>query len=271
MSKPKLSWFAAAGAVLLVGFPFWFVVVTAGKDSQSSRLLSAAPPANWHLLENLGTVVRDGQAARGFLNSCLVTAPAIVLTLLLGAAAAWIFARTTNKLVGALYYVAISGILLPPAVVSSVSVLRVLGLDGTRTGLVLFYFGMYFSLSVFLMTGFVKSIPMEIEDAARIDGCSTLRMFGSIILPMLRPILWTTGIFLMLQIWNDFFYAFFLLRGETRHTLPLGLYAFASAQQHELNWNLIFADVLLVSAPILAVFLIGQRGIVRGLMAGIGK
>ncbi|WP_309616965.1 carbohydrate ABC transporter permease, partial [Salinibacterium sp.] len=206
-----------------------------------------------------------------FFNSLLITVPAITLLLLFGSLAAWVFARGRSRTLNAVYYAAISGVMLPPAIVSTLQVLSVLGLSGSRIGLILFYTGTQLSISIFLMTGFVKAIPFEIEEAARLDGAGTLRVFFSVILPSLRPVLLTTGVVLALFIWNDFLTPFFLLPNSREQTMPLGLYNFASANTYELNWNLIFTQVLLVSLPLLIVFIVAQKRIIGGLLGGAVK
>jgi raffinose/stachyose/melibiose transport system permease protein len=259
-------------AGVTVGIPLWLVLVNGAKSYAEAQDLSLALPTRWQAGPNLSTVFAEGAVVRGFVNSCLVTVPALVLLLFFGAMAAWVFARGRRRGgVRALYYVAISGILLPPAVVTTLKVLKSLSLDGTRPGAVLFYAGAYMSLSIFLMTGFAKAIPYEIEEAARIDGCTPLGVFLRIILPSLRPVLLTTGVFLALQIWNDFYYAFFLLRGSDRQTLPLGLFSFVSGNQYRTNWHLIFAHIVIVSAPLVMTYLIAQKRIVAGLLSGAVK
>lgn len=275
--KGRLRWDVLRQVVLWafagvwVGVPLWLVLVTAAKPYTEAQRLSLGLPKDWHLAENISTVFSDGAVVRGFINSCLVTIPALFLLLFFGAMAAWVFGRARRGGLRALYYLAISGILLPPAIITTLRVLQGVGLDGTRVGAVLFYAGAYMSLSIFLMTGFVKGIPYEMEEAARMDGCSTLGVFLRIIMPALRPVLLTTGVFLALQVWNDFFYAFFLLRGSERQTLPLGLFGFVSGNQYRTNWHLIFADVIAVSLPLIVAYLVAQKRIVSGLLSGAVK
>jgi raffinose/stachyose/melibiose transport system permease protein len=127
---------------------------------------------------------------------------------------------------------------------------------------------MYLSTSIFFMTGFIRSIPMELEEAARIDGAKPSRIFVRIVLPLLRPVIATATIMVMLYAWSDIFYAFFVLGGGERATLPLGLYKVASAQLYLNNWHLVFAYVVVMSQTIVAVFLVGQRKIVSGITSG---
>ncbi|MCY7413687.1 MAG: carbohydrate ABC transporter permease [Salinibacterium sp.] len=263
-----VTWIAA---IALVGIPLYVIVLTALKPADEARSVNIDLPSRIGLLENLAIVIGDGEALRGFINSCIVTVPAIVVTLLLAASAAWIFGRARHRVPRVLYYLVITGIMLPPAIVATIRVLGVVGLDGTQLGLILFYCGTQIGGAVFLMTGFVKGIPYEMEEAARIDGASALRILWSIILPSLRPVILVAGVYLMLTVWNDFFYAFFILRDPDHRTMPLGLYGFAAANMFQFNWSLIFTYVLLTSIPIVVAFLIAQKRIVSGLLGGIGK
>ena len=258
-------------ALIVVVAPLYVAVVTASKPTEEAHSVSANLPSRFALWENISTVVVEGNAIRGLLNSLLITVPSILTLLIFGAMAAWVFARGRGPTSRVLYFIAISGVMLPPAIVVTLRVVDLLGLTGLPVALILFYAGTLMSISIFLMTGFVKGIPVAIEEAARIDGASTLRVFWSIILPSLRPVLLTTGVILSLLVWNDFLTPFFLLPNTQDQTLPLGLYQFASANQYSLNWNLIFTQVLLVSLPLLILFIVAQKRIVGGLLGGAIK
>ena len=108
----------------------------------------------------------------------------------------------------------------------------------------------------------------SLEEAAYIDGAGVVGTFLRVTLPLSTPGLATTAIFCFLLSWNDFFYAFFLLSGEDKQTLPLGLFAVVSSNSHSTNWNYVFADVVVVSLPLVLVFVLGQRRILAGVMAG---
>jgi raffinose/stachyose/melibiose transport system permease protein len=255
----------------LVGIPLYLAILTAAKPGVEAKQVSIQWPTHFAFFQNMWTVMTEGSGLQGFINSCLITIPTIFLVLLFGAMAAWVFARGRTRATRSLYYLSIAGILVPPSVITTVRVLKLIGVYGTQPGLVLFYCGSFMGLAIFLMTGFVRNIPYSIEEAAQIDGASTLQIFWSIILPALRPALLTTGVFLSLSIWNDFFYAYFLLPDPSNATLPLGLYNFESANQYQLNWNLIFADAIFTSVPLLIVFMVAQRRIVAGLLGGSEK
>jgi raffinose/stachyose/melibiose transport system permease protein len=194
----------------------------------------------------------------------------VTIVLLLGSMAAWVLARRASRTFAVIYAAAISGIVLPPAVVTIVLLLRQLGLAGTAVGMIGVYSGIYLSTVIFFVTGFVRTIPIELEEAARIDGAGPLTVFARIILPLLRPVLATATILICLYVWNDVFYAFFVLGGRM-DTLPLNLFQVASAGLYLNNWHLIFVYVLMMSLPLLVVFVLAQRKIIAGITSGAVK
>ena len=256
---------------VVVGVPLWLVVSTAGKSRGEALEPNLKPPTHWHLLANLRDAFTQGQVLRALLGSVLVVGPAVFGVLLFGSMAAWVLARRSGRVMTAVYAVAISGILLPPAVVTVVLLLRQLRLAGTAGGLVGVYMGMYMSTVVFFVTGFIRTVPIELEEAARIDGAGPVGVFVRIILPLLRPVLATATILICLYTWNDVFYAFFVLGGGQTHTLPLNLFQVASQGLYLNNWNLIFAYVILMSLPLLVVFTVAQRKIIAGITSGAVK
>ncbi|WP_329073116.1 carbohydrate ABC transporter permease [Streptomyces sp. NBC_01429] len=258
-------------AGLAIGVPLWLVLVTSAKPQGEAVRPNLDPPRHWQPADNYADAVGQGEMFRGFFNSLLVVVPSVALVLILGAGAAWVFARRSSKLVSAAYALTISGLLLPPAVITIVMELRQLGLAGTRPGMIAVYTGMYLSTSVFFMTGFIRTIPTELEEAARIDGAGPTRIFLRIILPLLRPVIATATIMVMLYAWSDIFYAFFVLGGGDGATLPINLYQVAGAQLYLNNWHLIFAYVVVMSLPMVAVFLVAQRKIVSGITSGAVK
>lgn len=261
---------AIAVAILLLGIPFAVVILTAGKDQAEALNPNLSPPAHWQLLENFGTVLGEGRMVPAFFGSLLIMVPAVVLVLVLGAMASWVLARRTSRAVAFLYALAISGIVLPPAVVTIVLLLRQLGLAGTAIGMISVYTGMYLSTVVFFVTGFIRTIPPELEEAARMDGASPFGVFTRIILPLLTPTLATATILICLYIWNDVFYALFVIGGRL-DTLPLNLYQVASSGLYLQNWHLIFAYIILMSLPLLITFVALQRKIISGITSGAVK
>lgn len=256
--------------LILLGIPFWVLIVTAGKSQAEAVSPNMDLPAKWQLLENFKTVIVDGKMWQAFLGSIIVTAPSVFLVLLCGSMASWILARRRTKPMSLTYALGISGLILPPAVVTVMMLLKFIGLSGTAVGMIGVYCGIYMSTVIFFVTGFIRTIPISLEEAARIDGASPMRIFFTIILPLLGPTLSTATILVTLYIWNDVFYSLFILSGKM-NLLPLNLYNVASAGLYLNNWHLIFAYIILMSLPLLIIFAVAQRRIISGITGGAVK
>ncbi|MFD2841593.1 carbohydrate ABC transporter permease [Populibacterium corticicola] len=261
---------AVLAVVVLLVPPLWIAVVTAGKSQAEALTPNLSLPTQWQLFENFAQVWNDGRIPSALGGSLLVMVPSVLGVLMLGSVASWVLARRSGRLVAILYALAISGLVLPPAVVTIVMLLRQLGLAGTAWGMIGVYMGMYMSTVIFFTTGFVRTIPHELEEAARIDGAGPLRVFRSVILPILMPTLATATILICLYVWNDVFYALFVIGGRI-DTLPLNLFQVASAGLYLNNWHLIFSYVVLMSLPLLVVFILAQRKIISGVTSGAVK
>lgn len=259
-------------ATVLVVVPLWMMVVNSLKTVGESNALELGLPRDWSAaVSNYQTVLEEGQFAMRFANNLIILVPAVIIVLFLGSAAAWYFGRHQSRMARVLYGFAVVGILVPPAVITTVFLLRALNLFGTYTGLTLFYIGAFLSFAIFIMTGFVNTIPPELEEAATIDGASRLRTFLVVVLPLMRPIFVSSGVVLLFMMWNDFFFPLFLSGSSRKATLVLGLYNFISAGQHQLQYNLLFAGVVVVSLPLLVTLVFAQRYLVEGLTAGSSK
>lgn len=251
-----------------VVIPVWLVVVNSFKTTGEAGALSLDLPAQWSIVENYTAVFVRGGYLTGLRNSLLVAVPTIAATLLLGAMAAWAYARSRRRSFQFFFYLTSLSVLLPPAIIPTIYVLSTLHLDGSLAGYALMMVGTRMGLIVFLITGFVRGIPEELEEAAAIDGASRLRIFRSVMLPLLRPTLFVGGVLLVIGVWNDFFFALLLLKTSANATLPLTLYSFASASTTSLNWNLVFAHVVMTSLPLVIVYLIAQKRVLAGLTEG---
>jgi raffinose/stachyose/melibiose transport system permease protein len=258
-------------AVVVIGVPLWLVLVTSAKTTGEAARPDLSLPTQWAFGDNVRQVLDQGEVLVALGGSLLVTVPAVVLLLVLGSAASWVLARRTGRWNAVLYTIGISSIVLPPAVITTVLTVRSLGLQGTAVGMVGVYTGMFMGTVIFFVTGFVRNLPIELEEAARLDGTTPFQLFTRIVLPMLRPVIATAAILTTLSIWNEVFYTFFVLGGGDTTTLPLNLYKVASAAQYVNNWNLIFAYVVLMSLPMIAVFAVAQRRIISGVTSGAVK
>lgn len=255
-------------AIVLVGVPLWMVVVNSFKTQTEAAALGIGLPEQWALIENYVDVFVRSDYARSFLNSVFITTVSSVVLLAVGAPAAWAFARSKSRALAVLYWASLVGVLLPLPVVPLVFMLRELGLQGTHVGLIVFTVAARISLVAFLLTGFARGLPRELEEAAAMDGATKVRTFRSIVLPLMTPILFTTFIVIAVSIWNDFYGPLFLISNPDLATLPLGLYRLSSGVREATAWNYVFAHVVLVSLPLILVYVFAQRRVVEGVTAG---
>ena len=256
--------------IFSLGVPFWVIIVTAGKSAVEARQPNLALPSNWEFSKNISSTFSEGNMGIASLGSLLLLIPSVFGVLLLGAMASWVLARRKTRGLSIAYTIGISGVIVPPAIVPIVLLLKQIGLQGTPLGLIGVYIGMYMSTVIFFITGFIRTIPIELEEAARVDGANPMRVFFRIIFPLLGPVIATATILVSLFIWNDVFYALFVVGGRL-DTLPLNLYQVASSGLYLQNWNLIFSYILLMTLPMLLVFIFAQRRIISGVTSGAVK
>jgi raffinose/stachyose/melibiose transport system permease protein len=204
-------------------------------------------------------------------TSILITFSSVALLVLICSTAAYIIIRRKNKLCKFLYGFALIGIMVPPVVtlVPSIKTLSMLGLMYTPWGLLMFYGGAYFSTTIFLYTGFINSIPVTLDESAYIDGANTITIFFRIIFPLLKPCTATAIILMGMWIWNDFLNPMYILGTTAGKTITLGIYNSIGALTSK--WNLVFANVILASFPIVLLYLCMQKQFMSGLTAGAVK
>lgn len=178
---------------------------------------------------------------------------------------------STGRLVGRSHSLILVGSLVPPAVVTLVLEQRLLDIANTHLGLIATYMSMCIPITVFLMAGFIRLIPHELEEAARVAVAGQIRIFSRIVLPLLSPIIATATIMIVLFTWSGLFYPSFELGGGAGFTLPLSLLQIASAQLYQNNWNLVFAFIVIMSTPMVLVFKFAQSKIISGLTSGAVK
>ncbi len=255
-------------AIPWIGLPFWLLLVNSFKTQAEASALSMALPQHWALISNLKTVIEQGNYLRGLANSLLIALPTILVVLFLGSMAAWSYARSKSRSLKVTYYFSALSIVLPPAIIPTVYILSQIGINGTRLGYFLTLVGTRLGIVIFLATGFLSTLPEDFEDAAQIDGASRWRTYWHIILPLLSPLLFTSAVILIIAVWNDFFFALYLLRGTGSATLPLALYQFASTGVYGVAWNLVFANVILTSLPLIIAYVALQRRVLGGLTEG---
>ena len=268
--------------LVLLGYAAWTVmpmVWVAFSSFKSDTAILRDPLAMPVWAEaDFGAYRRAWEGARlgdYFLNSTLVTAASVGLILALGAPAAYALARFRLPLGRAAYTLFLAGLMIPAqlAMVPLFFELRALGLLDSRLGLVLVYAANGLPFAVFILAGFFRGLPRTLYEAAVVDGCGEFSAFRRVMLPLARPGLVTVAIFQFIGIWKEYFFAFMLVgggAGEAR-TLPLGLANLAITAQYGGDQARLFAGLVVVTLPILLVYILLQRQLVGGIAAGALK
>lgn len=263
-------WLTAAVAVLslTVLVPLYFTIVTALKTPAEAGTFSL--PSSWQW-GNFAAASEKVDYPRAALNSALITVAAVILTLLTNTFVAYAIARNMDKrFFRFLYYFFIAAMFVPFPVVM-LPIAKQMGawhLDN-QLGLIVLYMTLGLGTNLFIATGFIRSIPLSLEEAARIDGAGTWRIFWKIIFPLMGPINATIAIMTALWAWNDFLLPLIVLTDQSNQTIPLAQYVFSS--QFATNYPMAFASYLMAMAPVLIVYVFAQRWVIGGVMRGAVK
>lgn len=210
-----------------------------------------------------------GRLVFAVMNSAIVTVVSVLLIVAIGALAAYPLARVTRSWSRWLFVVFILGLLLPfqLALIPLYTTIRDLGLLGTLPSLVLFYVGREMPFAVFLFVTFLRALPREYEEAAAIDGAGPLRTFRSVVFPLLGPVVGTVAILTAVFVYNDFFTPLLYLSGSGNQTVTVALSQFVG--EYRSQWNVVFAGLMVSSAPILIAYFVLQKQIIRGFGGGL--
>lgn len=261
-----------AAYALWVAYPMLWVLLSSLKTEPAIASDPFGIPAAPYQWNNYTRAWAEANLAAYFWRSALVTTVSVFLILFLGARAAYALSRLQGRAgawAGALF---LAGLTLPAqlAMVPVFFELRALGLLNTTAGLILVYTANGLPFAVFILTGCFRALPASLHEAAVLDGCGDSAVFWRVMLPLVRPGLVTVAIFQFIGIWKEYFFAFLLASGGAR-TLPLGLANLAIAAQYRNENGPLFAGIVLVTLPILAIYLFLQRHLVEGITSGAVK
>ncbi len=250
--------------------PFYFVIINSVK-SFSEILIDAAALPTEILFSNYAKVWEIIQFPRAFWNSLIITVLSNIGIVVISSMAAWKMVRTPGKFSKILFVIIVSAMVIPfqTVMIPLMKLGGALNLINSIPGIVIMYFGFGVPLSLFLYHGFVKTVPVEIEEAARIDGCSQFGVFWRIVFPLLKPITVTVVILNTLWIWNDYLLPLLVLQSAELRTIPLATSSFFA--QYTKQWDMGLAALMLGIAPIIIFFLFLQRYIIKGIAAGSVK
>ncbi|MCR8632288.1 MULTISPECIES: carbohydrate ABC transporter permease [Paenibacillus] len=255
---------------ILFFIPLYLTFINAFKRYDEVLASTSSLPSVWQF-ENFTTVWSQIQFPGVFMNSLIITVGSVVGILLISSAAAYQLVRNPGIWSNIIFMVILSSLVIPfqTMMIPLVKVAKDFHLINSLHGMIIMYLGFGVPLALFLYHGFVKGIPVELEEAATIDGCGTVGVFFRILLPLLAPITTTIAILHTLWIWNDFLLPFIMLTSKANRTIPLATYVYFGEYANQ--WNLALAALTMAILPVIAFFLAMQRYIIQGITAGAVK
>lgn len=279
--KTLIAEIIAIVLMVIVLAPFLLVVINSAKTSADIVISPISLPENWgQLLENLSNVIHNDSFSywNSFLSSILITAVSLILITVCASMAAWVLCRNKTKWSNFIFMLLVAAMVIPFQVVMLplLSTFRqlsdFLGIQMLQSykGIIFAYLGFGGSMTVFILHGFIKGIPVELEEAAWIDGCTPEQTFFRIIFPLLRPVQVTVLILNGIWIWNDYLLPSLMLglNGKIK-TLPVAVSSFVGSYVKQ--WDLILAAAFLAMIPIVILFLFAQKQIMQGMVDGAIK
>jgi len=282
MRKRFSIWDPAIYLILLsyfvvVVYPMVWLLYTSLKTDKDIFLDPFELPA-WNNLQwvNFKNAWTKGSFGHYFGNSVLMTVSTVLLVTLFSSMAAYALSRFHFRGARPLFFYFLAGLMIPLqlGIVPLFFQMKDLHLLNSRLGLLTVYVAFGLPFSIFILTGFFKSLPSALYESALIDGASDFRAFWSVMLPLARPGLITVAIFSFLGTWNEFFMAFMFLSGkgsEHLRTLPLGLANLTIVSQYRSDWGMAFAGLVLVMLPTLLVYSLLQKHLSKGITMGALK
>lgn len=266
---------------LLVLSPFVLVVFNAAKKSAAIVISPIAPPENWgQMFINLQNVIHNQNFSywKSFFSSLFITVVSLGLLTLFSSMAAWVLVRNKMKWSNVIFMTFVAAMVIPFQVVMlpllstfrELSAFTGIRLLSSYTGIIIAYLGFGGSMSVFILHGFIKGVPRELEEAAWIDGCSPEGTFFRVVFPLLKPVQMTVLILNGIWIWNDYLLPSLMLGLNGRiKTLPVAVSSFVGSYVKQ--WDLILAAAFLAMIPVIILFLLAQKQIIQGMVEGAIK
>lgn len=257
-------------AALVFLAPFYFILVNSFKTLGEIVLDASALPTR-PVWENYRAALEQVQFVKVFANSAFITAGSILGMVILGSMTGWKLARNPGLVSRLIFFAFVASMVIPfqSVMIPLVKVASLARLINNRTGLIVIYWGFGLPFAVFLYHGFVKGVPYELEESARIEGCGEWRLYWHIVLPLLKTINVTVIILQTLWVWNDFLLPSLILYSRKLHTIPLGINRFFG--QYLNLWDKALPTLVLSTVPIILFFLALQKHMIRGIADGALK
>ena len=251
-------------------YPLLVMILSAFKTNAELFASPFALPESF-ALTNAARVWNETSFVRYLLNSVLVTTASVSVIIVFATMAAYAIARYPFRLSSLVFMFFLSGLMVPLklAIIPLFIQIDTIGLIDTRAGLVLIYTAMGLPSAVFILTGFLRTLPGELEESARLEGASELRTMLAIMLPLARPAMVIAAIQNAVPIWNDFFFPLVFISTDRLKTLPQGLTVFMG--EYNTDWGVLFAGLTLSALPIILVYIVLSRQFIAGLTQGAIK
>jgi raffinose/stachyose/melibiose transport system permease protein len=256
--------------VLLIFYPLFNMIISSLKTTREIFQNPFGFPEKL-LFENYKILWIDRGFDSYFKNSFIVTSVAMAFVILLGSMASYGVSRYKYKLRTWVYMVFLSGIMLPlkVAIIPLFLIVKNLGLMDTHLSIIMVFIAMGLPSTVFILSGFMKTIPVDLEYAARIDGCNDWGIYRRIVMPVTQSAIALVTIYNAVPIWNDFFFPLVFIQSNRLKTLPVGLSTFFG--QYSTNWSLLFAGLSIAILPMLILYVFMSKYFIRGMTAGAIK
>jgi raffinose/stachyose/melibiose transport system permease protein len=252
--------------------PFYLVLLNAFKHQVDVQADPLGIPLERLTLDNFIEALTSPVPSMpsAFLFTATLALTVTFGTVLVGSSLAYVVARSRSRWALLVYPLILAGIIIPPQVIviPLIKVLVAIGLMNSFPGLLLYEIAARLPLTMLVYVAFIRVVPHELDEAAAIDGAGPFTTFRRIILPLTRPVTVTLCVFLVIFTWNDFFSPLIILGPSGQYTVTTAIYRSVGGQFTVTDWGLIFANVVLVSAPMIALYVVAQRQIVGGLTSG---
>lgn len=261
-----LLWFNT----LIMLYPIVIVFLSTFKSTAEIYATPFALPQAWSFA-NVETIWRETNFPRYLVNSLIVTTTSVLSILTVAFMAAYALARYEFRGNDLVYLFFLSGLMVPLklAIIPLFMQLTALGLIDTHAGIVLVYTAMGLPSAIFIMTGFLRTLPKELEDQARIDGAGEARIMLQVMFPLAKPAMVIAGIHNAVPIWNDFFFPLVFIQNDRSKTLPQGLTIFMG--EYNTDWGVLFAGLTLAALPITLLYIVLSKQFIAGLTQGALK
>ncbi|ESX81892.1 MULTISPECIES: carbohydrate ABC transporter permease [unclassified Mesorhizobium] len=254
--------------VVVAVFPFYYAIVTSLKSGTALFQIDYWPKTI--TFSNYQTVFTEGTFLRNLVNSLVISSAVVVISLFLGVTAAYALARIRFRGRSVLLLIILSVSMFPQLAVLAglFELIRAFGLYNSPFALILSYMIFTLPFTVWVLTAFVRDLPIELEEAAILDGATPWIIISRVFLPLMWPALATTGLLAFIGAWNEFLFALTFTSNNEQRTVPVAIALLSGSSQFEIPWGNIMAASVIVTVPLVILVLIFQRKIISGLTAG---